>query len=571
MIQAGAFGNAFCAIFVNPGRRLLAHANRQLEVGKDYRFRVELDGTRITMAIDGETVLRCEEEIPTRSGYISLYGFYPGKAFADVRVEEGSPANGPTLCDAADAAFLDRRYAEAAGLYARVAETSADAPIGQRALYRKGLAEWSAGDGAAAGRTWSLVSDPGLATRIACVRLEEVLNTGLMTPHQSAFEVRYRDQPAMREQLRQAWRMILQQQLDAAEPDRVIVDYFLGLRSSLFPEDEASRYVAAVTLLACHRYEDILRDFPDQRMACARSLLALGRTQQILDTPWIGNDEHNHAMGMRGDFAGMLQMPGLMPAWRARALIRCGRAAEAARDPEVAYPTLLFLGRAGELLEDEHLSGTVANEALVCLGRLREAAGEGLAKVPGSGSSITAMLMLGQVDLAERVSGHPRPAIRFMQAAETGDDQAYARLHDQIVLPVDLAGNTGWFAPLVMRPFVDAMHGDPAAVERDIRPRLDLLSGIYARTGWFVARAVLGDTPPEAVLEMPAVPEREAWRAVAAGVRAELVGKPADARTAYEAFTALPIPRRLLNLTQPDPDVEWFVAWRLRALAKAGP
>ena len=48
----------------------------------------------------------------------------------------------------------------------------------------------------------------------------------------------------------------------------------------------------------------------------------------------------------------------------------------------------------------------------------------------------------------------------------------------------------------------------------------------------------------------------------------EATGQKTEARAAYDAFVALPIHQRLLALNVPDPEVEWFVAWRLRALAK---
>jgi tetratricopeptide (TPR) repeat protein len=567
MIQSGAFGNSFCAIFQNPGRTLLALANRQLEVGRAYHYRVELDGTRISMDIDGVRVLEHHDVFPTQSGFISLYGFYPGKTFSDVRILQGSPTNGPTPLTSGDNDFLERRYGEAAAQYARVAELTKGGALLQQALYRKGLAEWSQGATERATSAWDRVTDSDLLAQIDCVRLEDVFKAGERTPRVSRFEEQYRDRPDLRDRLRQTWIMLAQQQLTASQRDAGAIASFLDIRERLFPQDEAGRYVAAMMLLSLRRYEEVLANFPEQQNPCARAMLALGRTKQLLDTEWVGNDERTHALGMRGLFAEVLNAPGLFPFSRIRTLIHVGRAEEALALEGGAHAALLHLGRAAEALDLPNPKGSSINEALICLGRLNEAAGNGLPQVPGSGSDSTAMLMLGQVDLAELAAKKSYPAIRFMQAAESGNDQDYVTFHDQIWLPPDLGGLTGWFAPIVLRPFVDILRGDSTALDTQVRPHLELLSGTYAQTPWFVARALLGETPLDSVLDMPSRDEAVAWHLVTAGIKAELDGHRDAALRAYAQFKALPMHQRLLVNNLPDAEVEWLVSWRLRALS----
>ena len=67
---------------------------------------------------------------------------------------------------------------------------------------------------------------------------------------------------------------------------------------------------------------------------------------------------------------------------------------------------------------------------------------------------------------------------------------------------------------------------------------------------------------------MPMASEAAAWHLLTSGICAELTKRPAEAITAYTAFTQLPTHQRLLGLNTPDPEVEWFVRWRLRTLAK---
>ncbi len=567
MIQAGAFTNEFCAIYQNPGRRLLAHANRQLEAGRTYRFRVELDGTRITMRIDGQLVLEHVDEFPTHSGYLALYGYYKGKAFDDVRILQRRPLNQPSPTTAADLAFIEGRFAAAAGLYARAGESAGDPEQVQQALYHKGLAEWRLGQAERAGRTWERVADPSLALRIACTKLESMFQAGQRTPHLTGFEELYTQHPEARDQLRRSWFAVMQQQRESVQRNPLVIDYFLGLREKLFPDDASARYVAASTMQVIGRNEEVLKRFPEETRTCIRAMLALGRSREVLAMADVSRDERRHAHSMRGEFDKALALPGLSPPWRVWTLVRMGKFDDALREElGSAYPVLLHLGRAAELLESTPLSGQATNEALICLGRLEEAAGEGLPGVPGSGSSANAMLLLGQIDLAERIGKKPRLAIRAMQAAEQGDTQAWQRLREQLSFPKELGGNDTWIATVVLMPFIDRLRGDANALETQWRSRLELLSGIFFRTPWTVCRAVLGEIPVDDVLGMPCVSEAKAWHQLAAGMRAEHLGQRAAAIEAYTGFTALPIHQRLISGNTPEPDVEWFVAWRLRAL-----
>jgi hypothetical protein len=569
MIQAGAYGNSFCAIYRNPGHHLMGHANLQLETGRRYRFRVELDGKRVSLCLDGKQVVEGFDDVPTRSGFVALYAFYAGKAFDDVRILQRYPANQPTALDAGDVALLARHYEQAAGLYARVSEMPVSLDEAQEAIFRKGLAEWYLSDSSISTATWEAVSDPRLVRRIASLRLESFFKSDQLKPHVSWLEDQYRGHPDDREVLRRDWREIVQQQCDAPVRNLTAIDALLDVRKRVFPEDESSRFVAATILVRLERFADVLAEFPEQRSLCARSMQALGMSEALLQATWAGNDERAHALGMRGEFSRQLESPGLMPYWRRYALIRMDRLDESLLVEDSSYPSLLHMGRGMELLDKPGTSPSQVNAALVSLGRLREAAGDGLPQVPGSGSSVAAMLLLGQLDMAERIAKRPFPAIRFMQAVERGDADGYTAYHDLMRLPVDLSYPASWFAVLAMRPFVDAMRGDVAALDQQLRPQLPLLDGVFHRSAWFVARALLGAAPPDSVAQMPCRYDAPAWQLVATGMRAELTGQGAEALRSYGAFKSMPMYRRLLDQHQPDVDVEWFVSWRLRVLQGA--
>jgi len=565
MIQAGAFGNAFCAIFQNPGRELLAHSNRQLLPGRDYRFRVDIMPDRLRLSIDGDTVLDYAEDFPTRSGHLSLFGFYPGKAFRDVRVLQRTDAGRTGPLDAGDDAFVERHFASAALRYAQAAELAPGTHQSELALFKRGLAEWSQGGVEAAGRIWAGLSDDGLRLRSACYGIDSASSLLRGASSASSFESLWHERPDLHPELLRVWLRVAQRAKPGSPSDAALLERLLALQRTLFPDSEPTRFVAATILVGLRRHQECLDRFPDQRLPCADALLCLGRPQEVLDATWTSFDAKVHALTMLGDFTRILGYPGVMPEWRARVLCKIGRAREAVDDPAMRYPGLIHAGRAAELLRQPGLDPLAANEALVALGRLEEAAGPGIPEIPGSGGHAGAMLLLGRIEQYEQANGSVCSSLRFMQAIERGDRDAAASARAGIVISKDLARYAGWFMPTVAVHVIDALSGDAAAVER-IRQHLPLLDHTYGRRGWHVARAVLGDTPPDGVLAMTTASEAAAWRAVAAGMRAELQGDADAAIAAYAAFTGLPAHQRLLAVNTLDSDVEWYVAWRLRTL-----
>lgn len=565
MIQAGAFGNAFCAIFQNPGRELLAHSNRQLQPGREYRFRVDIMPDRLRMSIDGDTVLDYAEDFPTRSGHLSLFGFYPGKAFRDVRVLQRSDAGQTGPLDAGDDAFVERHFTSAALRYAQAAELATGTHLSDLARFKRGLAEWNQGDMEAAGRIWAELSDEGLKLRAACYGLDSASSLLRGASSASAFETLWRERPDLHPELLRVWLRVAQWTKLGSSTDTALIERLLTLQRTLFPGSEPARFAAATILVGLRRHQECLDRFPDQRLPCSDALLCLGRPQEVLDATWTSFDAKVHALTMLGDFTRILGYPGVMPEWRARVLCKIGRAREAVDDPAMRYPGLIHAGRAAELLRQPGLEPLAANEALIALGRLEEAAGPGIPEVPGSGGHAGAMLLLGRIEQYERATGSACSSLRFMQAVERGDRDAAAAAHDGIAVSKDLARYAGWFMPTVAVHVIDALSGDAAAVER-IRQHLPLLDHTYGRRGWHVARAVLGDTPPDGVLAMTTASEAAAWRAVAAGMRAELQGDADAAIAAYAAFAGLPTHQRLLAVNTLDGEVEWYVDWRLRTL-----
>jgi hypothetical protein len=83
-----------------------------------------------------------------------------------------------------------------------------------------------------------------------------------------------------------------------------------------------------------------------------------------------------------------------------------------------------------------------------------------------------------------------------------------------------------------------------------------------------LAAVVIGDRPLGDIVSLPFTAESEALTALAEAIRAESTGDKAAALAGYRRFTSLPLHHRLLHESLPNPEIERFVAWRLRVLAE---
>lgn len=555
-----------CNLITDAGHRLpVAYTDEALPVGRPLRLRVDLEVNRVRMFVDGREILTYDSIRPLLNGYLVLYAHYPGKAFDDITIWQ-KPHQELSALTLADQLFAPGSYDRAQVAYRALAETHGGTPLGDLARFRQGLCAWKQGEKAVAREVWSVVEDPTLRQRIAIYDLPDDPVSWRESRFFNDFARSYREKPALREDLRETWTAVLEELLASDRTNHTAIDQFLALRDELFPDDGISRNQAASALLQQGRLEEMIQRYPQARSHLATAMAALGRSDELLASDWVNRDARVKALQMVGDYEGIGATPAVIPVFKVLADCKLGRADRHADDPEHRYPALLHLGRPEHLLASRPLGAREANEALICAGRIREAAYEGLPDVPGSGGNRTALLMLGDLDAAEAQAKRELPGIRLMQAAERKDAQAIAIAEAQVALPRDLRGHEGWFAPVIARALIERWGGDAGALERVIRPQLGTLSQAFGKRGWFLGRIVLGEIPVSDLDQLTAASERQAWTHLATGIRAELAGDREAALGAYAAFTALPLHQRLLALNVPDAEVEWFVAWRLRAL-----
>jgi hypothetical protein len=567
-IQAGGYDNSYCGIFQQPGDRRLAHSVLQLETGRDYRFRVEIEGGRFAMYIDGALILEHRDRFPSTSGYISLLGWYPGKSFDNV-VVLGRPVLDRVPASAmGDALYGFGHYDDAAALYGRLAEGGdVDGRVAQDAIFRKGMAERRAGRPGDASETWSRLSDPELAQAADTVRLEDLLRTGQTDLFLERLRAYWRRSPQARSELRLQWSAAASATASARIANVPFAEALLAQRRELFANDAITGYEAARVLLRLERYDDVLREFPSERRSCVNALMALGRLDDLDKLSYLVAMDRIGMNFSRGNFTAIAVESGASSYHGAFAICKLGRGADL-RDRFNTHPAMLHLGEAAKLLATRPITGGIANEALIALGRIEEAAGAGLPDVPDSGRMWQALAMLGRVEEAEAALGEPMPWLHLIRALEAGDAAAAAAARARIQPPRNLGPGGSWFNGMVLGPFADLLAGKPEGFDASMRTMAKDWRQLFGQRPWRFARAVLGEVGESEVVGMPAVTEGRAYWQLASALRAEREGKLAEARKAYDGYAALPAHLRLLDGNTLSPPIECLVQWRRRALAK---
>jgi hypothetical protein len=569
-IQAGAWENSWCAIFQQPDNRRVAFSDKRLELGRDYRFRIEIEDNRISMRIDGELVMEYKDLFPATSGYLALYGFFPGKAFDNVQIWRQKVASLVSPVAMGDSLFQFGRYAEAASVYAGLSEAYPEQQIGEQSQFRKGLSERRLGRKDLSRATWARLTDPYLMQLAACLRLQDLVDIWQLDILAETFTKLYQDDERVRPELRQQWQRILRSVLADLRHNEQDVKQILGLRDLLFRDDGATAWDTGWAMIEIGQAAEVLRRFPGERECCANALLALGRTDELIAAPWSLKVHHAQAYIAQGEYAKAIATPEAGKELQANAQCKLGLAEAALNESNEDFPALLYLGRGQQLLEGRPKSSwNRINDTLLALGRYEEGAGAGLPNVDNTGKDWRAAVMLGRLDAAEQLKGAVIPWARLLVAAEAGNSDAVARWRSQTMLPLSLATGRRWFSGVVIAPFTDHLAGDAAALPKALEQAIVTYPRVFGRQAWFFARYVLGHCDEAEMLTLPAVVERSAWLTLGDAVRAELAGRSDEALVAYRAFAALPVQQRLLCENTPDIEVEMFVAWRLRALALA--
>jgi hypothetical protein len=558
VIQSGAYENSFCALYEQPGFTRCDHANVQLPTDRDLRFRVEIELRRITLWIDGRKTLEHVGVIPTTSGYLALYGHFPGKAFSAVKVwQQGMPRYVDPLT-VGDSAFQFRRFDDAAVIYKRLAQVYQGYELGEQALFRLGLSQRRLGDNAASTATWQQLTLPELRHQADCLLLDDFGNVDAIEEFFSRFRQYWDTRPDARPFLRQAWQGVAQRLNPDPQASDALISRLYSLRHTLFRDDASSEFIAAGLLLHVGRYSEVESTFPNDRRGRSQAYLAMGRAVELLAGDWALIDERVNAYLQLGRLDDIAKEPLSQPLVRARALCKAGRAEEALTLND-GYPALIHLGRANELPAPSKPEQHIAVE--LSQGRIPQAITAGTGNM--SPALITALTLAGRFDEAEHIIRRKLALPRLLTALAKGDGET-VRTTRAMVISKDLRQHNSWFEQAFALALIDETLGDKGALRRALELTVKERSRVFGGRASMVAAYALGRLTTEQVHATPWQSEADALLAIAVALRAELGDDPTAIRTAWQTYQALPWHRRLLDDELPVPVIELVASWRIR-------
>ncbi len=553
-LQAGAYENSWCTIWQSPGSLRSAVANLRMEPGVKHRIRAEIEGGDKRMWVDGVLVLEHQSIFPATSGTIALFGYYAGKQFDDVRIWQREVPELISPLAIGDQAYVSGRFADAANDYARVAASHAGRPLGDRARYLQGLALRRAGDRDAAWKVWQAVGDAQLRGRAECLAIDDLIESGQVIAAAERFAWMWTNRPDQRDELRSRWQLG-GQQLRARKPvPAAALEAWISVRSSCFPNDQASAWVAAEMLLDLGRWDELLRRFPEEHRATSMALLALGRSAEVADSSWAISNERIMALMAMGRVEAALASSDMHRDKRMTALCKLGRAEESLTLARL--PALYYLGRAEEIADDP-ASGSQRDGMLIA-GRLEAAATAGDSR---------ALILLGRIDEAKK-AGADVTLFSLLDLLRSGRLDKARTLRPQVQGNLDGRKDGQWFAAGAGLAMVDAAFGDTTAL-RSALQRGSTVTGAWGGRMAAVCSAALDAGSDAAVEGMPWRSEVPAWLQVTHALRAELAQDRPAALAAWQAFVALPGKDRLLDGNSLNLELEAFARWRIAALADA--
>jgi AraC-like DNA-binding protein len=568
MVQIGAHDNQYSVIHRNPGHERVAFSLRRPNPGRVHAVRVEFEHDAVRAYVDGDLWLEHRDLFPVASGYLALYGYYPGKAFANVRIwSKGVPERISVLA-IGDAAYMRGNWREAAGEWRKVVDSHPGTILAEDARLRAGLALWRAHDREAAEVSWSgLAGERGAIA--ATMRLQGMWDDGDLAEFARAFAGLWREHPGLHNRLGALWSSCVS--ISESRPPLIAEPLFtalIALRERVFPEDPATNFAAGSLLIRCGRATEVVVA-KTRPLPMGEALNSLGRHREKLALPELRPFDH-----MTGHLAmGMIDasLSGCHPLDLGFILAKAGRIAEARVRGESAVVNVLCGDPAAALDKAPDTPATVWDDVLVDAARIQLGDVATVAARPASSDGWIAQTLLRREDgPADAWRGSPaqhRQAC-WMRALEDHGSPDLALSAAIAAGEIDHSLWSGWFIPWFALPMISgrwAGRAGKAALARRVEEAADTL----ALRAYFLARLIAGSCTRGEFLEQPIRSEAPAWYAIGSAMKAELACNTGSARAAWTDYRSLPVQNRLLERFTVDPLIERFAAWRLRTLGEA--
>jgi hypothetical protein len=580
MIQVGALDNT-CAQILDPELRRVAYKPLHLIPGQRHRVRVEIDEESILIMVDGEDVCEHRTIVPFTGGWVGLYGFYPGKMFANIALfKKGIPARIASMT-IGDQFCRDGQWERAAGFYEQLAKDHAGTSIADEAAYRCGIAWTRAGDLESAQRMWKKVGHGHWRGRTQVHEIEEMLEGRIPVPGSPPLQLNrdaslpsrnqtlaeavvhritaaYPDANRdLRSRLEATWNSAVLRMGGPDLADKRAITALLEARNSLFPE--RCNHMAAAAQHAMRDFAGVALRHPEHAAIAADALFRLGKHEEVLERYRDFRFQVGTALMAMGRFDELRSMQPPMPYLVSLADTTYGFDA-ASFDP-VAAQAAIKAGSEGPmtLLRFAQLLDLPDEAMALCRNNV----------YPPSDTVLTVHLQAGQEDLLLRTY----PNWLGARIAATCHQQLRYFTAGQPVKRLDLPQDEGWFSDrldwiprLLVKPFVDHISGDPQAMQQALDAIANQHRWHFAQQPWFCGELLSGRIDADAFARQPCHVGVTTLADLCLGMKAELDGSRQTAREAYTRLLSRPPHLRTIHGPNRDPTAEQFARWRLKAL-----
>ncbi len=570
-VQVGAFGNSYSAI-TGPGTTHYAYSDLRLEAGRTYRIRMEVEGSTVRMVVDGRMLCTYTDRLPLSGGFVTLYSYYSGHSFQNIRVFARGIAQKVPATEIGDSYLRRRLFDEAAAEYHRVSVSHRGTALAREAAYKEGLCRFRQGESDAkradeAAALWRSLEGGEWGNEIAMQRLHRRFDQGERAGLIEQMESLYRSgDEAARLGVVIAWTRFTNATTQAAsDGDASQLDalhQLIALHDRVFPERKIADRTASEALIVLDRQQEVLDHYPSQIEHVARALICLGRPLEILerfkDRPSLCAMAL-FASGRTAEITGSLENP---PPWVADGAIERGEAAALlAANPDWVYP-LQHLGRLQEVLDHPRATRSHRRYALMLLGRQDELTD------PEDTAAASVMVARGQYAEALRAYGssyHNATLVRHAAGLDAWIAGDRVRALDLFAVRpgVEFHRSRMLLSQFVIVPFLRELNGEVGAVSSWCTGVVATHRWSLGQHPWHCARYLLGEIGDAEFLAQPHRHFAPGELAICQGVRSELAGDRTAARAAYRRYLDIPLYRRGAEV---DPITDRFARWRLEQL-----
>ncbi len=627
-LQTGAWNNNFSRISKNkaPTDITLSYNKFILEKGRKYKIRAEINGLSMKLFIDSKLICQYKGLFPMNSGYVGLYGFYPGKAFDNIKIYYKGIPEKMNAIYTGDYLYKNGMLEKALVFYLEVLHSQKGKTISDEALYKGGLCLYSLGKKDQAYKLWKTIKDDKYRRLVTFhLWIKKAMENGAHDQVLKEMEEMYANSNVRQQQeIINEWGMLVG--MISASSGYNNLDKYIKLRQKLFKDDVSKKKETVKILLSMGRYEEIVSEYPEFEDECAQALIALGRPEDFLKKYPDQRSYCAHILLASGHPEKVLKEYPDQRSFCAQALLVLDRSEEVlkkypdqigqcvsalitlGRSEEVLkkYPdrrgqcalALIALGRFEEVLKKYPNQRGQCAQALIALGRPEEV----LKKYPNQrGQCALALIALGRFEevlkkypdqrsqcaQALLASDHPEEVLKkysdniiyvlmanYYMGFKLLEAENYGKAKKLLSTPLKPSISRYYYmdrfakkthlslVELIYLPFTWYLINPEIPLEQRLKDALATKKH-FNQVLWYQANFILGNISEKQFLKQPEKLRLESRLILAKALKAEYKKEKEKAIQYYAAYKALPGFKKALF-----PVIDAFVEWRSAALSK---